>query len=193
MSKPLTTKVMPGAPKAGGYLHYSPLGTALPTDATTALAAGWINLGYISNDGVKPEESTKVEDERDWAEDVVLTADGEVTLKRSATLISTLEYAVNVFLFGAGNVTKVAATPTTPETIAVARDGAGIESCQICLDLVFGTRIRREVFPIMKPTLTGRLEYKKVKAQGYSIELTAHRDANGKFMYDYMTDGVKGA
>lgn len=186
----ISTKVMPGSPKVSGYIHYSPAGVALPTDATTDLAAGWTSLGLISNDGVKPEETTKVEDERDWNEDVILTADGEATIKRSLTLVSTLEFEVNVFLFGSANVTRVAATATAGEQIAISRDGAGIEPCQIVLDMAFGKKLHREVFPIMKPTLTGRLEYKKTKAKGFTLDLTAHKDSNGKFLYEYMTDGV---
>lgn len=191
MAQGITTKVMPGAPSVSGYIQYAPKGIALPTDATTAPVAGWVKIGYVSSEGVKPEETTKVEDERDWNDDIVLTMDGESTIKRAFTLISTLDFDVNVFLFGAANVSKTAATTTASEKLVIARDGEGIDECQLLIDMKFGKRLRREVFPSVKPVLTGRTEYTKSKAMGYQVEVTAHKDSNGKFLYEYLDDGVK--
>lgn len=39
-------------PKVGGAVFVAPVGTDLPTDATTALNAAYQNVGYISEDGV---------------------------------------------------------------------------------------------------------------------------------------------
>lgn len=193
MAKAIPTKVVTGAPKVGGYIHVAPLGTALPTDETTALGAGWIDLGYLSADGVKPEESTSTEDIRDWNQDVVLNADGEPTIKRSFTLISALDADVQRFIHGAANVTVTAATPTAPEKIAVKNTGAGIPEVMVCFDMMFGSRITREVFSIVKPTLTGITEYEKTKPRGYQIEMAALRDSAGYFSYTYTSDGVKTA
>ena len=46
------TKVTAGKPKVGGALFRAPAGTALPTDAVTALAEAYKCLGYVSEDGV---------------------------------------------------------------------------------------------------------------------------------------------
>ena len=43
-----------------GAAYVAPLGTTAPTDPTTAWAAGWVDLGYISEDGLSEAES------RDW-------------------------------------------------------------------------------------------------------------------------------
>ena len=46
------TNVSTGKPKVGGAIYRAPLGTALPTDAKTALTEVYKNLGYASDAGV---------------------------------------------------------------------------------------------------------------------------------------------
>ena len=41
-----------GLPKAGGAIYFAPAGTTLPTDASTSLSAAYVNLGYVTEDGV---------------------------------------------------------------------------------------------------------------------------------------------
>ena len=54
MAAPSITNVAAAKPSAQGGVYYAPLGTALPTDATTALAATYVPLGYVSEDGISP-------------------------------------------------------------------------------------------------------------------------------------------
>ena len=35
-----------------GFVKYAPLGTAVPTDVTTAWAAGWTDLGALDDKGI---------------------------------------------------------------------------------------------------------------------------------------------
>jgi hypothetical protein len=49
-----------------GRIYMAPKGTTAPTDLTTAWAAGWKDLGYMSDDGVSLEYSTDVEDINAW-------------------------------------------------------------------------------------------------------------------------------
>lgn len=47
----------------GGHVYVAPLGTTIPTDATTAWAVGWDELGYMTEDGVTitpGQESTEL-------------------------------------------------------------------------------------------------------------------------------------
>ena len=47
-SKDLVTTAKP---KTSGAVYVAPIGTALPTDATSSLAEAYKGLGYISEDG----------------------------------------------------------------------------------------------------------------------------------------------
>jgi hypothetical protein len=50
----------------GPGIWMAPVGTSAPTDATTALAAEWSTLGYLSEDGVTLSQSTNSEDIYPW-------------------------------------------------------------------------------------------------------------------------------
>jgi hypothetical protein len=49
-----------------GSVYIAPKGTTAPTDLDTAWAAGWVDLGYLSDDGVEMSYSTETEDINAW-------------------------------------------------------------------------------------------------------------------------------
>lgn len=49
-----------------GNIYLAPVGTTAPTDLDTAWAAGWMDLGYLSEDGVSMEYSTDTTDINAW-------------------------------------------------------------------------------------------------------------------------------
>ena len=81
-------------PKIGGSVHVVTLGTALPEDAVSELSAEFNNLGYISEDGVKNENTPNTEQVKAWGGDVVLNAQTEKKDNLSWKLIEGLNVAV---------------------------------------------------------------------------------------------------
>jgi hypothetical protein len=49
-----------------GSVYIAPKGTTAPADLTTAWPAGWVDLGYLSDDGVEMSYSTESEDINAW-------------------------------------------------------------------------------------------------------------------------------
>ena len=70
---PTVNNVSAGKPKVAGAVYRAPLGTALPIDATTALASVFVDMGYISEDGVTNSNEREVEEIKAWGGDVVLS------------------------------------------------------------------------------------------------------------------------
>lgn len=186
----LTTKVMPGKPKVSGYLHYAPLGTALPVDAAASLNAGFVELGFVADDGVKPSAGFSEASESDWKGDKILTVEEEYDSNFEFTLVSELEQAVNEFLYGAVNVAVTAATASSGEKMSVKETGYTIPECSMVIDLAHGSKLLRRVYPQVKPIVTGIREYTRSKALGHTVKCTAHKDAAGNYSYKYTDDGV---
>ena len=57
-----------GKPKAvSGAIYVAPVGTALPTDATTSLNASFKSVGYISDEGITNAYSISSEETKSWS------------------------------------------------------------------------------------------------------------------------------
>ena len=62
-----------GKPKTSGAIFRAPLGTTLPTDATSALDNAFVELGYVSDDGVVNANTPESEKSKAWGGDTGLT------------------------------------------------------------------------------------------------------------------------
>ena len=60
-----STMVSLGKFKVGGYAYWAPAGTALPTDASTALPSAFKLLGYLSEDGLSITTDTDTTEVKD--------------------------------------------------------------------------------------------------------------------------------
>lgn len=162
-----------------GGAYHATVGTSLPTDATTALAAGFAEVGYIGEDGITQSIETDSEDIRAWQNgDVVRKVQTSHDLTFSFTMIESNQETLRVYYADAD------ATTTTTEVKA---DAPTIESW--VLEIVDDDSTIRIVLPSAQVTERGELTYKGDEAVGYEITLTAYPNSSGVKAYIYGDAG----
>lgn len=174
-----------GKPKVGGSIFVAPAGSTLPTDATTALDAAFKNAGYISEDGVKNNNSKSVEDIKAWGGDVVKTYNKEHTDTFGFTVIETTNADTLKLVYGDGNVTA------TSSLISVAANGEDPDDLSIVVEMVLQNgKAKRIVIPLCNVTEVGEIEYKDDDVVGYALTVKALADSTGSTHYEYIQVGT---
>lgn len=111
--------VVAGKPLASGGVLIGPLGTALPTDESTALNAAYIAAGYISEDGLTETVDRSTDKIKAWGGDTVKVVQTEFSVTYKFTFIESVKKSVLEAVYGSANVTTTAATSGTGAKYAV--------------------------------------------------------------------------
>jgi hypothetical protein len=173
------SKIAVGKPKTGGALYYAPKGTAVPTDATTALGNTFIACGYISEDGMTHEITRDSEDIKAWGGDTVLTTQTEYSEKFTFALLETLDANVKKLVFGDSNVTE------SNDVITAISNATELPEHAMVIEMVQGTKAVRRVIPCAKVSEIGEITYVDGEPVAYELTVTALPDASGNTSYEY--------
>ena len=176
------TNVTAGKPKVGGAIYRAPIGTTLPTDATTALGNAFICLGYVSEDGLSNDNSPESEDIRAWGGDKVLTVVSNKDDTFGFTLIEAMNVDVLKTIYGEDNVSGDLTTGVT-----VQANSKDLDEYVWAIDMVLrGGVLKRIVIPDGKVSEVGTINYTDGDAVGYETTLATSPDASGNTHYEYL-------
>lgn len=180
----MANKVTAAKPKAAGVIFRAPLGTTLPTDASTALDAAFKSLGHLSEDGFTNNNSGSSEDIHDMGGVVVLTVQTEKTDTFQFKLIDALEPEVLKAIYGSDNVDGTLAAGLT-----VTANGDEPEEAVWVLDTIMRDGVlQRIVIPDGKISEVGEIAYRRNEAVGFDTTLTALADDTGATHYTYYKE-----
>ena len=182
--------VLAGKPLSTGGVLIAPLGTALPTNASTAPAAGFVAAGYIGEDGVTESAERSTEKIRAWGGDTVKVVSTEFSVTYSFVFLETLNTTVLETVYGDDNVSTVAATGTEGALRVVAINGDDLPHKSFVIEVKDGPARVRIVIPDGQVTEVGEVTYTDAEVIGYEVTVEAFQDADGNNCYKYISDGV---
>lgn len=163
-------KVTVGKPKVGGSVFKAPLGTALPTDATTALNPAFEDAGYISEDGVTNSKTRETGEIKAWGGDVVLKPQTSKTDSFKMTFIEVMNVETLEVVHGADNVSGTLATGIT-----IKENAKELDHNAWVIEMVLNDDcVKRIVIPDAQVTELEDVVYKDDEAVGYNATLTAY-------------------
>ncbi len=176
------TNVTAGKPMVGGAVHWAPTGTAIPTDASAALAEAFVDMGYISEDGVTNSDERESEEIKDWGGNTVLTLQTGKTDTFGMTFIEALNVDVLKRIYGSDNVSGTLATGIT-----VRANADELETGVWVIDMIMteGAK-KRIVIPAGKITETEEITYASGEAVGYGVTITAFPGSDGDSHKEYI-------
>ncbi len=176
------TNVSAGKPKATGAIWVAPVGSTLPTDATTALDNAFKCLGYVSEDGLTNDNSPESETIKAWGGDTVLTIQTSKEDTFGFTLIEVLNEDVLKFVYGSANVSGTLATGITIEA-----NSKELDEHALIIELnLREDAVKRIVIPDCKISEVGEISYSDEDAIGYETTVEAMPDASGNTHYEYI-------
>lgn len=176
------SNVTTGVRRVDGGIYAAPLGTTLPTDASSQLDTAFKNVGYLSEDGMTNSISKSSTEIKEWGGDVVLAVQTGQTDKFKFKFIESLNVDTLKAVFGASNVTET----NGALTVKVNATDTGEKSYVIDMVQSDG-RLKRIVIPRGKITELGDIVYKLNEAVAYDVTLTASLDSQKNTHYEYVS------
>lgn len=178
----------PNQSSTTGAVAVAPEGTALPTDASTALPSTWDDSGYVSEDGLSVTITRTTEPIRDWSKAAVRNLLTEFAGQIAAAFLQVDQFAAER-MFGASNVTVTAATTTKGELIKI-NIGAELPPIEAwCFSMKDGDARIRVLVPRGQMTDVNQIDFKPDAGNIIGGTLQCYADSAGNSIYFIYDDG----
>lgn len=183
-----------GLPKPSGALFWAPAGTAIPVDADASLASAFVNLGYVTEDGITITTAEDGNDINAWGPETAMRSQTGYTKTATFNLLESSRVSVLQFIYGTENV-KV----NEDESIEILETGEalprGVFVCDTLQNNAGSARVKRQVFGDAQFTdRSGDHVYNNSDAVNYPVTLTAYKftaDDKQVFQKTYISKPVQ--
>jgi hypothetical protein len=179
----------PSANVAGGMWR-APLGTALPTDTTTALDAAYVSLGYVDEDGLTRTEDRPNTPQFAWGGAKVASLQQHYNLTFKFKLMQPLDADVMKAVHSDGNVSVTAATQSAGTITTVAFNPTLNVNAAWCVESFYQLATLRFAIPRARVTQVEPVQWTHKTLALYNVTLEAFPDSQGNFGYQISDDGV---
>lgn len=176
------TNVTAGKPAIAGAVYRAPLGSTLPTDASSTLDQAFVSLGYIAEDGMENNNSAETENVKAWGGDIVMVNQTEKADTFKTTFIEALNVEVLKMVYGDDNVSGDLATGITVRANSKELGAAAYVIDQIMRE----GALKRIVIPNGKLSELGTITYNDSDPVGYESTITALPGADGDTHKEYI-------
>lgn len=157
-----------------GRICLAPLGTTPPTDSTSTLDEAFVNVGYISEDGVTETPETDTEVIRAWQNgDEVRTVQTSHAIRYGFTMIETNEASLKAYYGHYDSVTgdvKVSGRQLPRQMMVVET-----------FDEIGGVAmVRRRLAEVAQVTDRGEVSLTNSEASGFEVTVTCYPGEDGE-------------
>ena len=177
------TNVTTGKPNISGAIYTAPIGTTLPTDATTALdTAKFVCLGYVSEDGLSNNNELTVEAIKAWGGNIVYRSLTEMNDEFALALIETENVDVLKTVYGENHVSVNADGDVSVDVVGE----DPIERVWVFELALRGGKAKRIVVPDGAITSRSEITYNDSDAVAYGITISAYPDSSASTHKEYI-------
>lgn len=180
------TNVTTGKPNISGAIYTAPIGTDLPTDATSALDAAFVCLGYVSEDGLSNNNELSVEAIKAWGGNIVYRSLTEMNDEFSLALIETENVDVLKTVYGESHVSEDSDGNVSVDVVGE----DPVERVWVFELALRGNRAKRIVIPDGAITSRDEISYNDSDAVAYGITISAYPDENSSTHKEYLEASV---
>lgn len=174
-----------------GGIYFLPLGATIPTDATTALPAQAVHLGFVNEDGITITTDRSGDPTTAWGGDKIAYLQSSFGISWSLTLLQFFNADVARFAYGNANVAEIAANSTAGKRMVIKQNSKLLDFGTFVIDSFYGAKKVREVAPYARPTELGDLTLVHTELSGIEATIELFPDDNGNSAYRYTDDGIK--
>jgi len=185
--------VVVGKPLVTGGISVAPLGTVLPTDATTALDVAYVPVGYVTDNGVTKSEKRNTGTIAAWGGDTIAATKKGMDVTVKLAMAEFLNKAVQGLIYGDANVVATAATSTKGNLLKVTGTSAPTPRKVWVIEVFSDDAKVRVVFPNAKVMDVGDTTFKDDAIAAAEATIQAFPDSTGAYFYTYSDDGQKTA